>query len=187
MPFFCCGSSSTSPLNNAELMESYEDCTFLSRNEIFAVYEWYTNLCGGIPNPPLERVVPRKVISDHLQRHPFRKRIAHIFSNEKGEFTFDELLEMVSVFSDKASVDVKATYAFRIYDKTNDDVLDESDLRDVFMMMMGCDVGKASKAARLFLKEVCPKRRRFISIVQFKQIAYRVPDFLDNFKINFIA
>ena len=46
--------------------------------------------------------------------NPFRKRIVQVFSDE-GSMGFEDFLDMMSVFSEGATRDVKASYAFRIY------------------------------------------------------------------------
>jgi len=45
--------------------------------------------------------------------------------------TFEDFLDMMSVFSDNAPKSVKVEYAFRIYDFDNDDTLSNSDLTEV--------------------------------------------------------
>lgn len=51
-----------------------------------------------------------------LQVNPFRDRICQVFSSTKdGNMTFEDFLDMMSVFSDNAPKNVKVEYAFRIY------------------------------------------------------------------------
>uniref|UniRef100_A0A4W3J1X1 EF-hand domain-containing protein n=1 Tax=Callorhinchus milii TaxID=7868 RepID=A0A4W3J1X1_CALMI len=50
------------------------------------------------------------------QVNPFRDRICKVFStNTNGTFSFEDFLEMMSAFSENASLTVKIGYAFRIY------------------------------------------------------------------------
>ena len=62
-----------------------------------------------------------KNISDQiLQENPFRDRIVKVFSSSNdGQMTFEDFLDMMSVFSDNAPKSVKVEYAFRIYGKGN--------------------------------------------------------------------
>ena len=48
-----------------------------------------------------------------------------------GDLTFQNFLKMMSIFSDHAPRNVKAEYAFKIYDFDNDDALSDSDLEEV--------------------------------------------------------
>ena len=51
-----------------------------------------------------------------LQENPFRDRIVKVFSSSHdGQMTFEDFLDMMSVFSDNAPKSVKVEYAFRIY------------------------------------------------------------------------
>lgn len=51
-----------------------------------------------------------------LQENPFRRRICQVFSYDgAGNLTFDDFLDMFSVFSEMAPLQLKLKYAFRIY------------------------------------------------------------------------
>ena len=51
-----------------------------------------------------------------LQENPFKERICKVFSEDgSGDMSFDDFLDMFSVFSESAPRDIKTTYAFKIY------------------------------------------------------------------------
>ncbi len=51
-----------------------------------------------------------------FQVNPFKDRICDVFSSsDDGDMTFEDFLDMMSVFSDNAPKNVKVEYAFRIY------------------------------------------------------------------------
>ena len=53
-----------------------------------------------------------------MQENPFRRRVCEVFGESPdGALTFEQFLEMFSVFSESSPRDVKATYAFRVYGK----------------------------------------------------------------------
>ncbi|GFX82355.1 calcium and integrin-binding family member 3 [Trichonephila clavipes] len=61
---------------------------------------------------PLEKVEKMP----ELKENPFRQRICKVFSNDgSGNLTFDDFLDMFSVFSEQAPRNVKQVYAFKIY------------------------------------------------------------------------
>lgn len=56
-----------------------------------------------------------------LRVNPFRDRICKVFSsNTEGDCTFEDFLDMMSVFSEMAPKAVKAEHAFRIFGKRKD-------------------------------------------------------------------
>lgn len=55
-----------------------------------------------------------------LRVNPFGDRICRIFSSSHdGDCTFEDFLDMMSVFSDAAPKAVKAEHAFRIFGEVN--------------------------------------------------------------------
>lgn len=67
-----------------------------------------------------------------LRVNPFGDRICQIFSSSHdGDCTFEDFLDMMSIFSDSAPKGVKAEHAFRIFDFDGDDMLGKADLRQV--------------------------------------------------------
>lgn len=56
----------------------------------------------------------------HCKVNPFRDRIVTVFSSRgDGSLTFEDFLDMMSVFSGKSPREVKVENAFRIYCYTN--------------------------------------------------------------------
>lgn len=75
-----------------------------------------------------------------LSCNPFADRICHVFSSAgdgSGDCTFEDYLDMMSVFSDSAPKSVKAEHAFRIFDFDGDDMLSKNDLRQVIQRLIG--------------------------------------------------
>jgi hypothetical protein len=62
---------------------------------------------------------------DLLQVNPLRDRIVKVFSSKKDDtLSFEDFLNMMSVFSEAAPVSVKCCYAFEIYGM-HTDILNE--------------------------------------------------------------
>ena len=56
------------------------------------------------------------IVVQCLQENPFRERICQVFSEDgSGDMSFDDFLDMFSVFSEAAPRDIKCVYAFKIY------------------------------------------------------------------------
>nr|XP_053656300.1 calcium and integrin-binding family member 2-like [Cherax quadricarinatus] len=61
-----------------------------------------------------------KLTHSPRQENPFRRRVCEVFSGDRSaRLTFDQFLEMFSVFSEHAPRDIKAVYAFRVYGKSS--------------------------------------------------------------------
>lgn len=70
--------------------------------------------------------------------NPFRDRICKVFSSSKdGNLTFEDFLDMMSVFSENAPKSVKVEYAFRIYGKFKVHVYDNFILAEIFIFHGG--------------------------------------------------
>lgn len=62
--------------------------------------------------------VPRECIEKlpELRENPFRTRICEAFSRDgQGNLSFEDFLDILSVFSEQAPRDIKVFYAFKIY------------------------------------------------------------------------
>lgn len=63
------------------------------------------------------RLSPEDIaILEELRENPFKKRICEAFSRDgKGNLTFEDFLDLLSVFSEHCPRDIKVFYAFKIY------------------------------------------------------------------------
>lgn len=59
-------------------------------------------------------------VLEELRENPFKQRICEAFSRDgKGNLTFEDFLDLLSVFSEHCPRDIKVFYAFKIYGKRN--------------------------------------------------------------------
>ena len=130
-----------------------------------------------------------------LAHNPFATRICEVFSADgTGDMGFEDFLDMFSVFSENATRDVKASYAFRIYDFDCDGYLNERDLQETLARLTGRvptdpDSGLAPSVATEVIKKVFAEADldgdKRLSYVEFENIISRSPDFLNTFRIRF--
>ena len=66
-----------------------------------------------------------------LKCNPFKDRIIQIFADQNSFLTFEDFLDMMSVFHPRCSKMVKLCHAFAIYDFDNDGYLGLEDLKRV--------------------------------------------------------
>ncbi|NWI18117.1 CIB1 protein, partial [Crypturellus soui] len=74
------------------------------------------------------------------QANPFQHRICRVFSTAadgSDSLSFEDFLDMLSVFSDAATSEIKSHYAFRIFDFDDDGTLDKKDLENLVNCLTG--------------------------------------------------
>ncbi|XP_029910392.1 calcium and integrin-binding family member 2 isoform X2 [Myripristis murdjan] len=112
-----------------------KDCTFFTRKEILRLHSRYHELAPHLvpmdyTNDP-DCKVPLALIVNmpELKENPFRNRIVESFSEDGlGNLSFNDFVDMFSVLSETAPRELKAIYAFKIYDFNVDNYLCKEDL-----------------------------------------------------------
>eukprot|EP00039_Didymoeca_costata_P022570 m.4750 g.4750 ORF g.4750 m.4750 type:complete len:182 (-) comp3090_c0_seq1:243-788(-) len=171
----------------AEDLEDYQDCTFFSKKEILHVRRRFDALqptvSNGISRLPFEKVESMP----ELVNNPFKTRMCEVFAegNDK-HLTFDDFLDMMSVFCEEATRDVKATYAFRIYDFDGDGYLGRSDLKKTLVNIVGSNLSDAEveEVISEIMREADFDRDQQLSYVEFEHVVSRAPDFTNTFRIR---
>ena len=79
-----------------------------------------------------------------------------MFSTDDVGLNFEDFLDMFSVLSEHAPWDLKASYAFRIYDFNNDNDISEDDIKQTIRALTG-----------IYCLTVCSAARSFIPLVIF--------------------
>lgn len=81
---------------------------------------------------------------NNLQYNPFRYQLYDVFSSKKDrKFSFEDMLELCSIMSENCPPNVKATWAFRIFDINNDGLIDKNDLNVIIdRLTQGLDPGR---------------------------------------------
>ncbi|KAM7379591.1 hypothetical protein PAMP_005136 [Pampus punctatissimus] len=160
----------------AQQLDAYQDCTYFTRKEILRLFYRYRDLAPQLV--PLDYTnypdvkLPYELIGSmpELKDNPFRQRIAEVFSEDgEGNMTLDDFLDMFSVLSEMAPRDLKAYYAFKIYDlektlnKLTRNELTEDEVRMVCEKVI--DEADLDNDGRLSLED-------------FQHMIVRAPDFL---------
>ncbi|KAK3090178.1 hypothetical protein FSP39_009805 [Pinctada imbricata] len=117
-----------------------------------------------------------------LQVNPFNDRITTVFSSSgDGGMTFEDFLDMMSVFSDNAPKNVKVEYAFRIYDFDEDDVISSDDLKQVVNRLTGEQQLNEEEMQQLIdniLEEADLDDDDSLSFAEFEHVISKAPDFI---------
>ncbi|XP_053203340.1 calcium and integrin-binding family member 3-like isoform X2 [Panonychus citri] len=178
-----------------EQLENYQDCTFFTRKEILTIFKRYREL-----DP---KVVPQVMTGDEaqtitlpmakfekmseLKENPFRNRICKVFSHDgSGNMTFDDFLDMLSVFSESAPRDVKVYYAFKIYDYDDDHFISGKDIEQTAIALTKNQLGpeEISVVREKVLEETDNDQDDKISFAEFQHVISRAPDFLSTFHVR---
>jgi len=179
-----------------EEIELYMDLTYFSRRQILLCFERFLDLAPNDDakhaiihdkrNARLEKTDLERF--DEIRVNPFRDRILKVFSsNDDCSFTFDDFVDMMSVFSEAAPRSLKAEYAFRIYDFNDDDTIDAEDIKEVVNCITG-EQNQLSKEdvellVKLILREGDLDDDNALSFDEFHNVITKSPDFMHSFRI----
>ena len=208
------GGSSTK-LEKAE-EEDYKKLTFLTEKEIKICYTKFSKLMSEQQQAELKSPETSTInsqdfyitISDlieklpELKQNPFARRMCEVFSRNRDEMFFEDFLDMMSVLSENAPTQVKAEWAFRIFDEDGDGRLDKKDIARVVKKMTLEDDQEGdeedarndekakereeqlNKVVTQVINETDINKSESISLVEFKQMVSKSHDFEVNFRIK---
>ncbi|XP_061855559.1 calcium and integrin-binding protein 1 [Colius striatus] len=177
-----------------EALDEYQELTFLSKQEILLAYKRFSELLPREERENLSARVPKSQILTlpELRANPFQHRICHVFStSEDGDdsLSFEDFLDMLSVFSDSATSDIKSHYAFRIFDFDDDGTLDRKDLEKLVNCLTGqgeesrLSTAEMEQLIQNILEESDIDKDGTINLSEFQHVISRSPDFASSFKI----
>jgi len=172
-------------------LQDYEDLTFFSKKEILFAHKKFKKLApekvGHNKNAKLS--MHKLLEYPELRVNPFGDRICKVFSSSNdGDCTFEDFLDMMSVFSEAAPKSVKAEHAFRIFDFDGDDMLGLSDLKQVIERLIG-DQNRLPESDMKFLiqnilSEADLDDDGALSFPEFEHIIDKSSDFTNSLRIR---
>lgn len=123
-------------------LSQYQDCTYFTRKEILSLYRRFSGLNPEKISPHKANVTTRLSFAEvqdmpELRENPFRARMCEVFSTDGRGLHFEDFLDLFSVFSVHAPWDLKATYAFRVYDFNGDAAICKDDIKRVLECLTG--------------------------------------------------
>ncbi|GJQ65755.1 hypothetical protein Trydic_g11938 [Trypoxylus dichotomus] len=176
-------------------LENYQDCTFFTRKEILRVHKRYREVKPDtVPkcmtgNEPVSIRIPFENMEklSELKENPFRKRICEVFSRDgKGNLSFEDFLDLLSVFSEQAPRDIKVCYAFRIYDFDGDHHIGPEDLDHALRLLTRQELTPEDRQQIIekVIEEADVDGDGKLSYMEFEHVITRAPDFVSNFHIR---
>lgn len=174
-----------------EELKEYQDLTYFTQKEILHCHKRFQQLDPSLVTPANRNAkLPLRTILKlpELAVNPFRHRICKVFSSSHdGNMTFEDFLDMMSVFSENAPKTVKVEYAFRIYDFNEDDYICSNDLERVIKCLCGDEKLSADDMGNIIRKimmEADLDGDNQLSFAEFEHVISKAPDFINSFRIR---
>ncbi|XP_062602006.1 calcium and integrin-binding protein 1-like [Saccostrea cucullata] len=171
-------------------LTDYQELTYFTKKEILHVFKRFQDLDQTRVSSNKNAKLSRETILNlpELMVNPFNDRITTVFSSSgDGSMTFEDFLDMMSVFSDNAPKNVKVEYAFRIYDFDEDEVISGKDLREVINRLTGEQKLTDEEMEQLIqniLEEADLDDDDSLSFAEFEHVISKAPDFINSFRIR---
>ncbi|XP_052322830.1 calcium and integrin-binding family member 2 isoform X3 [Oncorhynchus keta] len=122
-----------------------------------------------------------------LNENPFRNRIVESFSEDgAGNLSFNDFVDMFSVLSETAPRELKAIYAFKIYDFNVDNFLCKEDLEKTLNKLTREELSpeEVTLVCEKAIQEADLDGDSKLSFADFENMITRAPDFLSTFHIR---
>ncbi|XP_051548799.1 calcium and integrin-binding family member 2-like isoform X2 [Myxocyprinus asiaticus] len=126
------------------------------------------------------RMVGRWMCPSHKE-NPFRNRIVESFSEDgQGNLSFNDFVDMFSVLSEMAPRELKAIYAFKIYDFNVDNYICKEDLEKTLNKLTKEELTpeEVNLVCEKAIEEADLDGDNKLSFADFENMISRAPDFL---------
>ena len=125
-----------------EHLACYSECTYFSQREINKLYKKFQalnpqKLDAGVGDVRTRLTFDEVVSLSDLRQCPFSFRLCQVFSTDSVGISFEDFLDMMSVFSHRAPWNLKAAYAFRIFDFNEDSRICFGDIETAIRYLTG--------------------------------------------------
>ncbi|XP_012674185.1 calcium and integrin-binding family member 2 isoform X2 [Clupea harengus] len=176
-----------------EQLDAYQDCTYFTRKEILRLHGRYHELAPHLvpmdyTNEPDVKVPLALIVNmPELKENPFRNRIVESFSEDgMGNLSFNDFVDMFSVLSEMAPRELKAIYAFKIYDFNVDNFLCKEDLEKTLNRLTKEELTpeEVVLVCEKSIEESDLDGDNKLSFADFENMISRAPEFLSTFHIR---
>ncbi|XP_065498172.1 calcium and integrin-binding family member 2 isoform X2 [Caloenas nicobarica] len=183
-----CGDS---PL--AALPRFGKDCTFFTRKEILRLHGRYHEMAPNVvpmdytKDPDVKLPMQLIINMPELKENPFKERIVESFSEDgEGSLSFNDFVDMFSVLSEMAPRELKAIYAFKIYDFNTDNFICKADLEKTLNKLTREELTAEEIAlvCEKVIEEADMDGDGKLGFADFENMISKAPDFLSTFHIR---
>nr|KAF6409394.1 calcium and integrin binding family member 2 [Rousettus aegyptiacus] len=122
-----------------------------------------------------------------LRENPFKERIVEAFSEDgDGNLTFNDFVDMFSVLCESAPRELKANYAFKIYDFNTDNFICKEDLELTLARLTKSelDEDEVVLVCDKVIEEADLDGDGKLGFADFEDMIAKAPDFLSTFHIR---
>ncbi|XP_022835540.1 calcium and integrin-binding protein 1-like [Spodoptera litura] len=188
------GSTQSFPGLTEDVLEDYTSLTYLTKGEIlYLMKEFYSIDPEKVQEDFHHRFSKEEILTKFhvLQNNPFLDRIFSVFSSKGDDcFSFEDLVDLCSAMSFECPADVKAAWAFRIFDLDDDGQITAKDIGHIIdRLTLGVtdnrdhyiDETSKDKIAKGILDEINFDKSGGIGQQEFKLIMSRIPEFATSF------
>ncbi|VCW70860.1 unnamed protein product, partial [Gulo gulo] len=122
-----------------------------------------------------------------LRENPFKERIVEAFSEDgEGNLTFNDFVDMFSVLCESAPRELKANYAFKIYDFNTDNFICKEDLERTLARLTKSelDEDEVVLVCDKVIEEADLDGDGKLGFADFEDMIAKAPDFLSTFHIR---
>ncbi|GFS32966.1 calcium and integrin-binding protein 1 [Nephila pilipes] len=177
----------TSVFSDEELLD-FQKLTYLTRTEIIKLYNVFCSFNPDMTDPK-NPVLPQTflLLMPELTVNPFLDRMMKVFCPQMRFVTFENFLDMMSVFSEAAPINVKTSYAFRMYDFDDDDMFSREDIQELLNRLKAhnhLSQKDCEEIINYVFLEADLDTDGFISYPEFEQLITKSPDFIHAFKMR---
>nr|XP_026493851.1 calcium and integrin-binding protein 1-like [Vanessa tameamea] len=175
------------------ILEDYASLTYLTKGEILHLMKkFYSIDPEKIAANFSHRIKKQDIINKFgvLKNNPFQDRLFRVFSSENDDcFSFEDLLDLCSAMSSDCPTEVKAAWAFKVFDIDEDNQISVQDICNILDRLTGDPHNRANyldkesklKIAKVILEEINLDRSGSIGLNEFKLILLRLPEFSSSF------
>ncbi|XP_070214606.1 calcium and integrin-binding family member 2 isoform X6 [Bos mutus] len=121
------------------------------------------------------------------RENPFKERIVEAFSEDgEGNLTFNDFVDMFSVLCESAPRELKASYAFKIYDFNTDNFICKEDLQLTLARLTKSelDEDEVVLVCDKVIEEADLDGDGKLGFADFEDMIAKAPDFLSTFHIR---
>ncbi|XP_028177585.1 calcium and integrin-binding protein 1-like [Ostrinia furnacalis] len=188
------GSSQSYPGLTEDLLDDYTNLTYLKKGEILHLMKKFNSIDPEKLEADYHHRFPKEDIMNKfgaLRNNPFSDRIFRVFSSKQDDcFSFEDMLDLCSVMSSDCPPEVKAAWAFRIFDIDEDNQITESDICEIINRLTApepttgeryLDECSKEKIAKIILQEISLDKNGGIAAAEFKYMISRLSEFETSF------
>jgi len=202
-----------------ELVEEYAELTYFNKYEIKKLFKKFQSLDSKRITPEnfnSVRVRGRRLSNlPELQQNPFLHRLVTVFatSDEEGEklrvcegddgsedgaldlnwkaVSFEDFMDMMNALCDKSPFELKAHYAFKVFDFDGDDFIGPEDIEAIIKRTacngkFSLDKEELAHLTKAILDEADLDKDDKLGESEFEHMLKKSPDFLDSFQVRIL-